>query len=218
MKKLRIGILGTGVVGQNLGRGFLRLGFEVKMGSRTAQNPTALAWRQSFGSLASIGTFAETAVFADLIVLAVTGTVALAVLDSAGIENFATKIVIDACNPLVTKVGRPELALGFTDSLGEQVQRKIADSRVVKAFNTVGASLMITPKFKEGKPDMFLCGNDAAAKVQVSEFCTEWGWNPLDFGGIESSRLLEPLGMAWVTHGLNTGDWNHAYKFIHCVG
>ena len=108
----------------------------------------------------------------------------------------------------------PQLYAGHTDSLGEQVQRWLPEARVVKAFNTVGNAQMIKPKFPGGPPDMFICGNDDAAKKLVAQISEQFGWGVIDIGGIEGSRYLEPMGMVWVLHGIRTKTWNHAFKML----
>jgi hypothetical protein len=125
-------------------------------------------------------------------------------------------VIVDATNPLVSvQNAPPALALGHTDSGGEQVQRWIPGARVVKAFNTIGNAHMVNPTFADGPPDMFICGNDAEAKWIVSELCTELGWpGAIDIGGIEGARLLEPLCILWVTYAMQSGGWNHAFKLL----
>jgi predicted dinucleotide-binding enzyme len=133
----------------------------------------------------------------------------------SGLANLAGKVVIDATNPLVfTANALPALALGHTDSGGEQVQRWLPSARVVKAFNIVGNAHMFKPAFPGGPPDMFICGNDADAKRVVTEILTDFGWSTIDVGGIEGARLLEPLCILWVGYGIRTGTWNHAFKLL----
>jgi predicted dinucleotide-binding enzyme len=198
-----------------LGRGLAELGHEVKLGSRDAKNEKAVAWAQKVGAKASTGTFAETAKFGDVIVLATLWGGTENALKLAGPDAFAGKVVIDATNPLEFKPNAPpSLAIGHTDSGGEQVQRWLPKARVVKAFNTVGNAHMVKPDFPGGPPDMFICGNDADAKKTTTEICTAFGWPTIDIGGIEGSRLLEPLCILWVGYGLKTGTWNHAFKLL----
>jgi len=122
---------------------------------------------------------------------------------------------MDATNPLVFTPGAPpSLALGHTDSGGEQVQRWLPAARVVKVYNTVGHAHMVNPNFPGGPPDMFICGNDAAAKKTVTDICRAFGWPTIDVGGIEGARLLEPLCILWVRYGFATGGWNHAFKLL----
>jgi predicted dinucleotide-binding enzyme len=211
---MRIGILGTGGVGQALGRGFVTLGHEVKMGSRDAGNDKALAWANEAGPKASAGTFAEAASHGEVVVLATLGGANESALKAAGPQTLRGKVVIDATNPLDFSGGAPKLAVGHTDSGGEQVQRLLPGARVVKAFNTVGNAHMFRPRFPGGPPDMFICGNHDDAKKQVADILSDFGWGTVDLGPIESSRYLEPMCVAWVLYGARTGTWNHAFKLL----
>jgi predicted dinucleotide-binding enzyme len=212
---MKIGILGSGNVGQTLGSGFVAAGHEVKIGSRDPRKAAIQEWVRQAGAGASAGTFAETAAFADLALLATLWTGTESAIHLAGAANLDGKVVIDLVNPLVfPPAGPPTLALGHTDSAGEQVQRWLPRARVVKAFNTVGAAHMVHPDFPGGPPDMFICGNDEAAKQTVSELCGQLGWPTVDLGGIESSRLLEPMCVVWVLHGISSGSFNHAFKLL----
>ena len=186
------------------------------LAGRERANPKAMEWKASHGATAFAGDFAEAASWADLIILAVLGQAAESAVKMAGPSNLAGKIVIDATNPLAFEPNQlPRLYVGHTDSLGEQVQRWAPEAKVVKAFNTVGNALMIDPQIPGGPPDMFLCGNDDAAKTRVNEICRDFGWGIIDIGGIEGSRLLEPMCMVWVLHGIRTNTWKHAFKMLH---
>lgn len=212
---MRIGVLGTGDVGRSLANGFLQLGHEVKMGSREPGNAKAAAWASEAGPRASAGIFAEAAQFGELVALATLWSGTENALRLAGAGNLAGKVLIDATNPILLTPGAPpSLALGHSDSGGEQVQRWVPEARVVKAFNTVGYAHMVHPQFPGGPPDMFICGNDGAAKSTVSEILTAFGWNTIDIGGIEGARLLEPLCILWVLYGIRTNTWNHAFKLL----
>lgn len=211
---MRIGILGTGDVGRALGRGFVKHGHEVMIGSRDAQNEKARDWVAKTGERASAGTFADAAKFAEVAVLATSWSGTENALTLAGAENLAGKVVIDATNPLELSSGKPGLAVGHTDSAGERMQRWLPEARVVKCFNTIGNANMVNPEFPGGPPDMFYCGNDAAAKQTVSDIVTTFGLNPIDLGGIESSRYLEPLAAVWILYAMRTGTWNHAFKLL----
>jgi 8-hydroxy-5-deazaflavin:NADPH oxidoreductase len=211
---MKIGILGTGDVGGALGTAFVTLGNDVRMGSRSASNEKALAWAKEAGPRASVGTFADAAAFGDVVVLATLGTANESALRSAGPENLAGKVVIDATNPLEASGGGPlRLAVAGYDSAGERVQRQLPGSRVVKAFNTVGHAHMFRPDFPGGPPDMFICGDDGA-KEQLTAILRDFGWGVIDVGGIESSRYLEAMCVVWVLHALRTGTWNHAFKLL----
>jgi hypothetical protein len=123
-------------------------------------------------------------------------------------------VLIDATNPLNFGPSGPTLAIGHTDSAGEQVQRWLPRTHVVKAFNIVGNAHMFRPSFPDGQPDMFIAGNDAAAKATVEKILTEFGWGTIDLGGIEASRYLEPLAMVWITYYFRTRTYNHALKLL----
>jgi predicted dinucleotide-binding enzyme len=212
---MNIGILGTGDVGRTLGAGLVRLGHQVKLGSRDPQSPAVKTWLSSAGNGGTAGTFAETAKFGEMVIVATLWSGTENALALAGERNLAGKVVIDATNPLVFTPGRPpELALGHRDSGGEQVQRWLPASRVVKCFNMVGHAHMVNPSFPGGPPDMFICGNDSAAKDTVAKLLSSLGWPSTDIGGIEGSRVLEPLCILWVAFGMHTGSWNHALKML----
>jgi predicted dinucleotide-binding enzyme len=209
---MKIGILGTGEVGQALGRGFVTLGHEVEMGSRSAANEDVLAWVEEMGARASAGTFAEAASFGEIVVLATLGVANEAVLASAGPEKLRGKLVIDATNPLDVSGGMPpRLAVAGDDSGGERVQRQLPGALVVKAFNTVGNALMFRPELPGGPPDMFIAGDDADAKRRVAAILDDFGWTVVDIGGIESSRYLEAMCVVWVLAGIISGNWTRAF-------
>ncbi len=215
MDKMKIGILGSGDVGKALGAGFVALGHEVKVGARDAANEKVAAWVSKAGPKASGGTFADAARFGDVAVVATLWSGTENALRLAGPENLAGKVVIDATNPLIFKEGAPpSLALGHTDSGGEQVQRWLPKARVVKAFNIVGNAFMFRPELPGGPPDMFFCGNDAGAKKTVAEILDAFGWPSIDIGGIEGARLLEPMCILWVLYGIRSGTWSHAFKLL----
>ena len=212
---MRIAVLGTGVVGKALGQGFITIGHDVKMGSREAKNEKALAWATEMGPSASTGTFADAAAFGELVVLATLGAANESALTAAGASNLRGKILIDTTNPLDFEGGGPpRLAIAGNDSGGERVQRLVPDALVVKAFNTVGAPHMFRPAFAGGPPDMFICGNDAGARKQVASLLGDFGWGVVDIGGIEASRYLEAMCIAWVRAGIHGGNWNMAFKLL----
>jgi predicted dinucleotide-binding enzyme len=212
---MRVGILGTGDVGKALGKGFLTLGHEVKMGSREAGNAKGVAWAKEMGANASAGTFADAATFGEVVVLATLGVANESALKAAGPDTMRGKVVIDATNPLDFSGGMPpRLAVSGNDSAGERVQRLLPDAHVVKAFNTVGNAFMFRPEFPGGPPDMFIAGNSDDAKKNVAGILKEFGWGVVDAGGIESSRYLEAMCMVWVLSAIRTGNWNQAFKLL----
>jgi len=185
----------------------------VKIGSRSPEKLDEFVGGE--GDRVTCGTFEEAARSGDLIVLATHGQATEEAISLAGKQNFDHKVVIDATNPLDFSTGVPRLSVGHTDSLGEQIQRCLPNARVVKAFNTAGNGLFFKPQLPGGPPDMFIGGNDADAKKLVSQVCDAFGWGVIDLGGIEASRYLEPMCMAWVVHGVLSGSWVHAFKMLH---
>lgn len=212
---VRIGIFGTGDVGQVLGSGLVGLGHDVMLGSRSARNETAVAWCERSGDRARTGTFAEAAGFAELAVVATRWDGTDNALRLAQPDRLATKVVIDATNPLVFEANvPPQLALGCTTSGGEMVQHWLPGAHVVKALNTTSYLHMVQPQFDGGPPDMLFGGNDIGAKDVVGGLLADLGWNPIDLGGIEVARYLEPLAMITILHALRTNSWNHAFKLL----
>ncbi|MCI4372956.1 MAG: NAD(P)-binding domain-containing protein [Thermoplasmata archaeon] len=213
---MKVGIVGSGDVAKALGAGFLALGHEVKLGSRTPESEGLVAWKKQGGAHATTGTTADAAAFGELLVLSTHGVNTEEAIRQAGPKHFSGKVVIDTTNPLEFGADHmPKLAYGWSDSAGERVQKALPDAHVVKAFNTVGSPHMFQPKFAGGPPDMFYCGNDAGAKKTVHEWLKKFGWNPLDVGGIEGARLLEPMCVLWVTLGITGGNWGIAFKLLH---
>ncbi|HVP60513.1 MAG TPA: NAD(P)-binding domain-containing protein [Myxococcaceae bacterium] len=211
---MRVGIIGSGTVGQHLGAGFVKHGHEVWIGTR---DPAKLAdWAKKAGPKVHVVSTAEAAKQGELLVVASRWDGTEAALRAAGPENFRGKVVMDATNPLrSSENGPPTLALGFDTSAGEKVQGWLPGAKVVKVYNTVGAPLMVDPTFQGGlKGDMFIAGDDAQAKATVADVVRDFGWEVVDAGDIRMSRVLEPLCILWVHVGLSTGKWNHAYKLI----
>jgi len=212
---MKIGILGSGSVGQTLGRGFLALGHEVKIGTRDTKKPEVVSWVKTSGPKASSGTFSEAARFGEVVFLCTFWAGTENALALAGRENFRGKVTVDVTNPLdFTKGMPPRLAIGHTTSGGETVQEWLPDAKVVKAFNTSTAAFMIDGKHGNDQLDMFIAGNDPAAKKTVTGMLTQFHWNTHDLGGIEQSRILEYFAMLWIRYGALNNVWNHAFKMV----
>jgi hypothetical protein len=212
----RVGVLGSGEVGRRLASGFAQCDHDVMIGSRDPAKPELREWLAADGAGATAGTFAETAAHGDLLAVAVLGNAAEEAIADAGPANFSGKIVIDAMNPLDFSGGfPPKLSICGEDSLGERVQRAIPDAKVVKAFNTIGNQYFFRPQFTEGMPTMLIAGDDADAKGTVADLLVDFGWpEPVDIGGIESSRELEAICIAWVKIGGLRGAWDHGFKLL----
>lgn len=212
---MNIGIIGTGVVGQTLGSGLAAKGHSVKIGSRDPQSEKLQEWQSQAEPNASTGTLEEAARFGDMVILATNWHGTESALTLAGPDNFAGTVVIDATNPLAFGAAGPDLGVGFTDSAGEQVQRLIPKARVVKALNTVSAFMMLDPNALGDTADMFIAGNDAGAKQEVTAFLEDFGWPVIDLGGIEESRLIEAIAMVWVKYFFKVRNGGrHAFKLI----
>jgi predicted dinucleotide-binding enzyme len=211
---MRVGILGSGDVGKTLAAGFLQHDHDVMLGTRTRGKLDA--WTTKHPK-AAVADFAAVAKFAEVLVLAVKGTAAADALRAAGTGNLAGKTIIDATNPIADAPPSNGVLKFFTtldDSLMEQLQREFPGARFVKAFNSVGNACMVDPKFKDGKPTMFICGNDAAAKNVVTKVLDEFGWETADMGGAEAARAIEPLCILWCIPGFLRQDWVHAFKLL----
>jgi 8-hydroxy-5-deazaflavin:NADPH oxidoreductase len=211
---VRIGVLGTGIVGRTLGGKLVELGHEVRMGSRQAGNESAVKWARSAGASASEGTFADAAAFGELLINATGGGVSLDALRMAGAENLAGKVLIDVSNALdFGGGGPPVVGVSVDDSLGERIQAAFPEVRVVKALNTMNASLMVAPQSLDESSNVFVCGDDASAKAQVIELLETFGWlsgDITDLGGISAARGPELYVALWVRMmgALNTPQFN----------
>lgn len=198
---MKLGVLGTGMVGQAIGSKLVQLGHDVKMGSRTANNEKAAEWVKANGTRASQGTFADAAAFGEVIFNCTLGSASVEVLREAGERNLKNKILIDISNPLDFSKGMPPtLTICNTDSVGEQIQRAFPDVKVVKSLNTINCLVMVNPSLVPGDHDVFMSGNDSAAKAKVHEILTKWfGWKSVvDLGDISTARGTEMYLPLWV--------------------
>ena len=211
---MKIGVLGSGTVGQTLAGGFLKHDYEVMIGTRDAAK--LAEWRGKNPG-AHVGSFSDAASFGDAVVLAVKGDVAAQVLRAAGGANLAGKLVIDACNPIADVPPDKGVLRFFTsldDSLMERLQKEFPDAHLVKAFNSVGAPRMVNPQYQAGQPTMFICGDDAGAKAATSKILADFGWETADMGGVEAARAIEPLCMLWCIPVFLHHQATHAFKLL----
>ncbi len=213
---MKIGILGSGVVAQTLGKGFLKYGNEVMLGTRDATKLDE--WKAKVGAKAFIGSFEQSASFGEVIVLAVRGDAAEQALALAGPDNFEGKTIIDATNP-IDHTAPPDNGVlrfftGINSSHMESLQNKFQGANFVKAFSCVGSAFMVNPQFPGGKPSMFICGNNERAKKQVTSILTQFGWETEDMGAAEAARAIEPLCILWCIPGLRGNSWTHAFKLL----
>jgi predicted dinucleotide-binding enzyme len=211
---MNVGILGSGIVAQTLGAGFLQHGHAVLVGTRDTGK--LADWYRKHPE-ARLGSFADAAGFGELLVLAVKGDAALDVLRLAG-PAVGGKVVIDTTNPIAAAPPVNGVLRFFTsldDSLMERLQKAYPAARFVKAFSSVGNGRMVNPKFAGGPPTMFICGNAAAAKTTVTGVLDQFGWETLDLGGVEAARAIEPLCILWCIPGFLHNEWTHAFKILH---
>lgn len=216
MKK--IAVLGTGMVGNTIGAKLIQLGYEVKMGSRTANNEKAAAWVAANGNKASAGTFADAAAFGDIIFNCTKGDIALEAIKMAGIDNFNGKTVIDIANPLDFSKGMPPSLIpeySNTNSLGEEIQKLLPQANVVKTLNIVNCEVMVDAKKSGGDPTMFISGNNKEAKAEVIKILNQFGWSDIiDLGDISTARGTEMLLPIWLRTWQATGNGHFAFKII----
>ncbi len=209
---MKIGVLGSGMVGQTISAKLAELGHDVRIGTRdvavlmarmTSDEPGTPAfpgWLAQHPTL-QVATFADTAAHGDLLFNATSGTVSLAALRLAGAENLAGKVLIDLANPLDFSQERESLSVCNTDSLGEQIQRAFPQVKVVKTLNTITARVMVNPRLvADGDHTVFVAGNDAAAKTQVIDILQNWfGWRDvIDLGDIDGARGMEMILPLWL--------------------
>lgn len=209
----KVGVIGSAVVGQTLAQGFSRHGYDVRIGSRTPAKLSEFTGKSGIGA----GTFDEVAAWADIVVLAVKGTVAEEAVRTAGEGNLGGKVVIDTTNPIADSPpvdGVIHFFTGPNSSLLEQLQKTFPSVRFVKAFSSVGAARMVNPTFASGQPTMFYCGNDADAKGVVAGILDQFGWEGADMGSAMAARAIEPLAQLWCIPGFRQNIWTHAFKVL----
>jgi 8-hydroxy-5-deazaflavin:NADPH oxidoreductase len=209
---VRFGILGTGVVGKTIAARLDGMGHEVMVGTRNPEetksraepdaygNPPFSAWQEEHPEV-KLATFSEAAAHGEMVVNATSGVVSLEALELAGEDNLNGKVLVDISNPLDFSQGMPPiLSVSNTDSLGEQIQRRFSEARVVKTLHTMNAYLMVDPAQLAGADHtVFVCGDDAEAKQAVTEVLRSFGWTDIvDLGDITAARGTEMLMPIWL--------------------
>ncbi len=209
---MRFGILGTGVVGKTIAARLARLGHEVMVGTRNPEktlsrtepdtygNPPFGAWHAEHPEV-RLGTFGEAAAHGEMVLNATAGAVSLGVLELAGEDNLNGKTLIDVANPLDFSKGMPPtLSVSNTDSLGEQIQRRFPEAKVVKTLNTMNAYLMVDPaQLSATDHTVFVSGDNAEAKARVTDLLRSFGWSDIiDLGDITTARGAEMLLPIWL--------------------
>jgi predicted dinucleotide-binding enzyme len=213
---MKFGVLGTGMVGNAIGSKLIKLGHEVKLGSRTTGNEKAVEWVKQNGPTASQGTFKDAASFGEIIFNCTAGAVTQAALQMAGAEYLNGKILIDIANPLVRGT-IPSLvpSLSNTTSLGEEIQKTYPEAKVVKTLNTMHCNVMVNPSLVSGEHDVFICGNDEDSKAKVKELLGWFGWRAsIDLGDLTAARATEMLSVLWMPLFGLYGTANFNYKVM----
>lgn len=211
----KIGVIGSGGVGQALANGFIRHGYNVMIGTNDPAKHKQL--QEKTGGKAQVGNFKETAQFGNLLILCTKGIGTEAILRSIGNDAINGKIVIDTTNPITVAPPVNGVLQYFTsanESLMEKLQKIAPDAKFVKSFSCVGSDYMVNPDFGNTKPTMFICGNDPAAKIEVAGILEQFGWEYEDMGTIEAARAIEPLAILWCIPGFRHNSWAHAFKLL----
>jgi predicted dinucleotide-binding enzyme len=211
---MRVGVIGSGSVGQTLARGLKHHGDEARIGTRSPEKLAAFSEAERI----QVDTPGAVAAWAEVIILAVLGRAAEQALREAGAANLSGKLIIDTTNPIAAEPPEDGVIRVFTgpnESLMERLQAAFPDAKFVKAFNSVGSGLMVNPAFPGGKPTMFYCGNDAAAKTAVAAIIDQFGWEGADMGTAKAARAIEPLAQLWCIPGFRENKWTtYAFKLM----
>ena len=211
----KVGIVGSGIVGQTLANGFVKHGYDVTIGTNTVSKREEL--RSKTNGKVKIGSFEDAAKFGEIVVVATKGTAAEAALKAAGIANLNGKTVIDTTNPIADAPPVNGVLPYFTlqnESLMERLQTLAPEARFVKAFSCIGNAFMVNPDFNGVKPTMFICGNHDAAKSDVKTILDQFGFDVADMGTVEGARAIEPLCILWCIPGFLSNSWTHAFKLL----
>jgi predicted dinucleotide-binding enzyme len=211
----KIGIIGSGAVGQALAKGFIKHGYEVMIGTNSPDKYRLL--KEKMDQSVRVGSFVDTAKFGELIVLATKGSVSESVVKSLSASSLNGKTVIDATNPIADvppENGVIKYFTSYDESLMERFQKSVPGARFVKAFSCVGNAFMVNPDFNGIKPSMFYCGNHDGSKSEVREILEKFGFEAEDMGKAEAARAIEPLAILWCIPGFRENHWSHAFKLL----
>ena len=191
---MEIAIIGAGDVGGTLGRLWARKGHQIMFGVRNLQSHNVLNLIRSIDSGVKVGSIGEAASFADVIVLAIPWKAVEETIKSAG--DLSGKILIDPTNPI--KADLTGLIIESSTSAAEEIAKWAKDSKVVKAFNSIGAKTLDNLQFGLVRADAFICGDDFKSKTVVKKLATEIGFDTVDAGPLINARVLEYLALLWI--------------------
>jgi predicted dinucleotide-binding enzyme len=213
---MKIGIIGSGIVGRVLGAAFLKEGHEVVLGTRDTAKAEVVKWK-SENPKGATGSFEKAAEFGEVIVLTTAGSVVESAIGLAGKTNFTGKTVIDTTNPIAAAPPVNGVLQYFTnqnESLLQRIQNLLPEANIVKAFNSVGNAVMYKPDYGSIKPTMFICGNNDEAKKTVTTILENFGWETKDLGKAEAAGAIESLCVLWCIPGFINNEWTHAFKLL----
>lgn len=206
---MKIGIIGTGNMGSGFAKAISKTSHKAMLGSRDQGKAKKMA--KSIGKNISGGSIKEAAEFGEIVILAVGWHNVKEALSQAG--ALEGKVLVDITNPLTKDFSG--LDLGFTTSASEEIAKIAPNAKVVKGFNTIFAQILQSSmKFKEGKPNVFICGDDETAKQKVATLAEDLGYATIDVGQLGAARLIEPLGMLNITLGYFRKMGNIAFRVM----
>lgn len=209
---MNIGVIGSGQVGQTLAKGLAAEGHAVRIGSREGNKLGDFTTQTAIAE----ARFFEVARDADVVILAVKGTVAEALMRELA-PALVGKVVLDTTNPIADVAPKDGILQYFTaanESLLERLQAAAPTSHLVKFFSSVGYGVMVHPKLQGATPSMFVCGNDAGAKKTASALAAQLGWNVEDLGSAAAGHAVEALCQLWCQPGFQKNDWAHAFAVL----
>ncbi|HLF16909.1 MAG TPA: NAD(P)-binding domain-containing protein [Candidatus Thermoplasmatota archaeon] len=219
---MRIGILGSGGVAQNLGSGFLAKGHDVVVGTRDPKatlakskpdamgTPPLSAWAKA-NPKARVGTFAEAARHGEVVVFCVHGANVAEAVNAAGPDNLAGKLVLDTTNPLEFGPNGAHKPKSIPDSCLQVAQRAAPKANFVKAWNCTPGHSMVDPKHPGGG-DQLICGDDPQAKAKAAGILKEFGWGVADVGDASMAPYVEGTALAVINYAAKTNDWGWIVK------
>ena len=211
---MKIGILGSGIVGQTLAQGLANSGHDVRIATGSSDRYDEL--QDKVGEAVSVGSFETVAIWCELAVLCVKGEAAEKIVSKLT-SALNDKTIIDTTNPIDESVETQDGVLAYFTSSGESLMERLqalaTQSHFVKAFNSVGSSVMVQPKFSS-QPSMFICGNDERAKKQATTIIEELGWGVVDLGSARAAEPIEALCQLWCISGFRNNDWHHALRYL----
>ena len=212
---MKIGIIGSGIVGQTLVKGLAKHKFEVMISTGSAEKQVEL--QMDVGKQIRVGAFEDAAAYGEVVILAVKGAAAEGIVTKLA-DELSSKIVIDTTNPIDESIPPQDGVLTYFTKAGESLMQRLQatapQAQFVKAFNSVGAGVMVDPEFAV-RPTMHICGDHESAKKTVGDLLDKLGWDVCDLGTAHAASAVESLCILWCITGFRDNDWSHAYALLH---